>query len=145
MYMAYNCMQLVSDCLTDALYRDIVQNFIMTLGIFDAHIIHYNMNPLLLVALGHSYYAHPSYRIIWCWMWATLLHLTSVIPVGSTKCLEVCLGIQRDGRLHAKWCSLLLHHHHLASLQLISLLDENTNNPQMIILQPQLDLYFLPG
>ena len=70
---AYECIWFVSDCLMDALYLALKQIFIMDLVIHDAHIIHYHMNPLWSVSLGHNYITHLDYMVIHCWIHTTLL------------------------------------------------------------------------
>ena len=65
------------------LYLVIISIFIMDLSIYDAHIIHCNMNPLQSVALGWSYFTHLDYLVICCWIWATLLHPTIITPAGA--------------------------------------------------------------
>ena len=59
--------------MTDALYSVVKWIFIINLFIYDAHIIHYHMNPLWLVALVQSYFTHLDYMIIHCWISATFI------------------------------------------------------------------------
>ena len=90
------CTWFVSGCLTDALYWSGKTDFDRGPCHYDTHIIHYNnMNLLLLVALDQSYFAHPDYLVICCWIWATLLHLINITPVmghwlswGMLNCLK---------------------------------------------------------
>ena len=87
----YDHMWFISDCLTDAVYSVVIWIFIMDLVIYNADIIHYNMDPLWSVALGQSYFTHPDYLIIHCCIQATLLHPTLITPVGV---LKVCRYLQ---------------------------------------------------
>ena len=52
--ITHECMWLVSDCLTDALYLVVKQVFIMDPVIYDTHIIHYHMNSSQSVALDQG-------------------------------------------------------------------------------------------
>ena len=79
----YHSIWFVSDCLMDALYLVVINIFIMDLVIYDAHIIHYHMDPLWLVTVVWSYFTHPDYLVIHCWIWATLLHPTIITPLGT--------------------------------------------------------------
>ena len=71
----YMFMWLVSDYLTDALYLAIVQIFIITLVIYDAHTIHFHMDPASLMPLGQGYFAHHDYLVVCCWIQPGLLQV----------------------------------------------------------------------
>ena len=57
-------------------------DFNMDLFFYDAHIIHYYIKLLQLVALDQIYFTHPYSLVIYSWIWATLLHWTSITPTG---------------------------------------------------------------
>ena len=81
----YECTWFVSDCVTDALYLAVKQIFIMDLVIYDAHNVHYHMNPLQLVTLSGYYFTHLDYLAMHCWIWATLLHTTYITATGASS------------------------------------------------------------
>ena len=74
---AYICMWSVYEYLMYALYSVIVMIFIIALIIYDAHAIYFYMDPARLVVLSQSY------TMVCCWVWATLLHLPIITPLGA--------------------------------------------------------------
>ena len=81
-----NARWFVPAWLTDTLYSVVIQIFIMDLVMYDAHIIHYFINPLQSVALD------PDHLVIHCTIQATLLHPTIITPVEA-------LNVWRYGQL----------------------------------------------
>ena len=60
----------------------------MALMIYDAHVIYFHMDAARSVALDQSYFNHPDYSLVCCWISANLFDTTIIMPVGAPNVLR---------------------------------------------------------
>ena len=55
----------------------------MTLAFNSDHTLYYPMDTIRSVGLAWTYFTHPDYLVVLCWVCVTYLSLDTIDPIGS--------------------------------------------------------------